>query len=322
MLYTTENCRRAFQYGAALALTLGAIGLPARHALTQTEKKASDERILFVSDRDKADEFAIFSMNPDGSGQARLSKGERIAFDPAWSPDHKQILFSRVTSAEKRTTSLCVMKADGSDPIVLVPDQEQIIYTAPSWSPDGKNITYSAVHTGGKFASDIYIMDSSGKNSKKIVEGVVSAWTPDGKHLVYSSISNSMVPELKIADVDGSNVKTLAAKGLGPAWSPDGKRIAFTSDNENKPALFIMDADGTHLTLLTKGADTLAIGPVWTPDGKHILFTQIAKDSPDKPQTEVWQIEADGSKPKAVTKSGSLLGPGVSMLFVMRSIGN
>ncbi len=47
-----------------------------------------------------------------------------------------------------------------------------------------------------------------------------------------------------------------------PAWSPDGGYLAFTSDRDRDPELYLMRADGTGVTRLTRapGADWL---PRW-----------------------------------------------------------
>lgn len=313
--------RRALLCGGALALSLVANGF-AHGAAAQADKKQASDHILFVSDRDKPGEYAVYAMNPDGSGQTRLSKDEGIHFDPAWSPDRKQVVYSRLAGKDKPTVTLCVMKADGSEPTVLATGEEKTIYIAPSWAPDGKHIAYSLVNAAGANPSSaIYVMDPDGKNSKKLADGAVPVWSPDGKRLLFSPMpTREGAPELKVMDADGTNVKTLAGKGFGPCWSPDGKHIAFTSEGNQRPAIFVMDADGSHVTQLTK--DALALGPIWTPDGKHILYTQGGPGGTDRPQTEVWLMDSDGSNGKAVTKSDSFVGTGTSLLFVMQAAHN
>jgi hypothetical protein len=55
-------------------------------------------------------------------------------------------------------------------------------------------------------------------------------------------------------------------KGIGeakdPCWSPDGKRLAFIYTIEDFPALYVMEADGSNPTRITKAVLT----PTFSPD--------------------------------------------------------
>lgn len=310
---------RGLMNGTALALLVAMGALAIGASASGGHKQAAEERILFVSDRDKPRQYVVYSMKPDGADQVRLSKGDGLEIEPAWSPDRKQIVFSRVLSQDNPTTNLCVMKADGSERAVILPEEPQTLHIAAAWSPDGKHIAYSAVKISDAFSSTIYVMDPDGKNRKKLVDGVVPVWSPDSKHLLFSSTPNSGVPDLKSVDMDGSNVKTFAVKGLGPAYSPDGKRIAFTGESDSIPTLFVMDTDGSHVTKVRQVADTICIGPVWTQDGKHLLYTQVPKDMGERPEVSIWVTNLDGTGAKSVTKADSMIGPGTAMLFVLRA---
>ena len=61
------------------------------------------------------------------------------------------------------------------------------------------------------------------------------------------------------------------------SYSPDGKWITFISDRDGKPHVYIMKADGTHITQLTKG-NTWEHTPNWSVDG-HIYFASNAGGS-------------------------------------------
>src|SRR5687768_15385857 len=57
-----------------------------------------------------------------------------------------------------------------------------------------------------------------------------------------------------------------------PVFSPDGERILFVSDRSGNENLWIMSADGSNLTALTKERGDLDFeSPEWSPDGEYVL---------------------------------------------------
>lgn len=59
-----------------------------------------------------------------------------------------------------------------------------------------------------------------------------------------------------------------------PAWSPDGRRLAlrgyYAPYAEGDYALYVVDANGCHLTRLTHHVN--GISPAWSPTGRQIAF--------------------------------------------------
>jgi TolB protein len=83
--------------------------------------------------------------------------------------------------------------------------------------------------------------------------------------------------EIYLMDGDGTNARRLTENTYSdgfPALSPDGRRIVFDSNRlraEGEPLntsdLFVMNADGTGQTLLTRGSSG-----TWSPDSRKIAF--------------------------------------------------
>ena len=83
--------------------------------------------------------------------------------------------------------------------------------------------------------------------------------------------------EIYLMAPDGTNQRRLTNNSEGDAFaalSPDGKKIVFDSNRNrastepvNTSDLFVMDADGSDQTLLTRGSSAS-----WSPDSKWIAF--------------------------------------------------
>ena len=73
-----------------------------------------------------------------------------------------------------------------------------------------------------------------------------------------------------------------------PAISPDGKEVAFSAQHKEKSLLYVMNADGTGLRVVS---DALALrgAPAWTPDGQAIT---IAADDHGTPH--LYRLSPDG----------------------------
>jgi TolB protein len=98
---------------------------------------------------------------------------------------------------------------------------------------------------------------------------------------------------------DGSGKIRLTGDGgfdQGPSWSPDGLHIAFDSDRRasvsNMSRVWVMDADGSNLRLLTNGFMAR-----WSPDGTKLLYTAQTLDL----SYAVYISNSDGSFPQRLT---------------------
>ena len=76
----------------------------------------------------------------------------------------------------------------------------------------------------------------------------------------------------------------LTAPASHPDWSPDGKRIAIDREPADGEEIWIMDADGTDVTVVT--CDGAPCGPVaapaWSPDGNHLVFQRAIPRGPEE----------------------------------------
>ena len=116
--------------GLATALLVAlVISAPAQAAFP-----GQNGKIAFSSARDGGGTAKeIYSMNPDGSVQTRLTSSDGDNNVPVWSPDGSRIAFT----STRGPSGIWVMNADGSGQSLLIPGG-----AGPAWSPDGGRIAF------------------------------------------------------------------------------------------------------------------------------------------------------------------------------------
>lgn len=164
-----------------------------------------------------------------------------------------------------------IMEPDGKNPLNLTnnPADDR----NPVWSPDGAKIAFASNRSneqGGGQA--IFVMDANGNNIFQLSTGGDSGypdWSNDGSAITYTSND-----DIYVIKSDGSNeaanLTNSPEKDTKPKWSPDNSQILFLSGEENNWNLFVMSADGSHVSQLTD--DGKVTGAVWTVDGQ--IFAQ------------------------------------------------
>jgi Tol biopolymer transport system component len=236
-------------------------------------------RIVWSSDR-QGGNLELYVMGADGSGHRRLTRTAAHEATPAWSPDGRRIAFAALSELDDSAPAwIAVMNADGSGMRALTSREPGL--GSPTWSPDGSRIAFAG--PGG----EIHVMraDGSGRHRLGDVAGsdVWPSWSPDGERILVTSGSFSS-PRLWTVRADGSAPEQVSdVVGEEGAWSPNGARIAFASTRDGSPGardpvdwneeIYVMRADGSGLTRLTRIAGNEHWPPAWSPDGRHIAFT-------------------------------------------------
>ena len=112
-----------------------------------------------------------------------------------------------------------------------------------------------------------------------------------------------------------------------PAIHPDGRRIAFAAQEGGRTNLYVVNADGTQLRLVT-GELQLRGTPAWAPDGQSITVAALAEGTP-----RLFKIPATGgpasplisehSVDPAWSPDGQMLvftGPDVGTTFSVKAV--
>ena len=221
--------------------------------------------ITFVSDRDGNRE--IYTMDSEGANLVNLTNNSSDDFDPAWSPDGKQIAFvSNRPTANGDGQFIYVMNADGSDVRQLTTETDSKF---PDWSHDGKAITYTAY-------GDIYVIQADGSTPSvnltfSPIEDWKSTWSNDGIQIAFLSGEDNNW-NILVMNADGSGIQQLTENGTvsDVAWTIDGR--LFTHYNNPDGICFncVMNADGSNVI---DGGGKGAIQeylPYWTLAGDRV----------------------------------------------------
>uniref|UniRef100_UPI003F490EE9 amidohydrolase family protein n=1 Tax=Actinomadura sp. CA-154981 TaxID=3240037 RepID=UPI003F490EE9 len=201
-----------------------------------------------------------------GGEATRLTRVEREATEPDFSPDGKRVVFTSYTDGNFH---LWLMNTDGSGQKQLTfgkSDQRE-----PRFSPDGRHIAFSGEHNG-RYAVQVLSVDDG--STRVWTQGTGQegqpVWAPDGTALAFTTGPASAPRSIDLVDAAGTR-RTLATvtegKLAGPSFSLDGKRLAYVHITLTKSSLIV---DGVPIS--AEEEDVFPFSARWM-SSEELLYT-------------------------------------------------
>ncbi|MFO0412846.1 MAG: amidohydrolase family protein [bacterium] len=124
--------------------------------------------------------------------------------------------------------------------------------------------------------------------------------SPDGQTIVFD-----LLGDIYVMPVSGGEARAIAsgvAWDMQPKWSPDGRHIAFTSDRAGGDNIWIMEADGSNPTQVSRESFRLLNQPEWSPDGQFIVARKHFTSSRSLGAGELWMYHRSGGNGVQMTE--------------------
>lgn len=179
----------------------------------------------------------------------RLTNDSAEDYDPAWSPDGQQIVF---TSTRDGSPQIYRMTASGGEVARLTFDNG--VDQQATWSQSGR-IAFVSNRTG---TPEVYVMNADGGEVRQLTNqsglSTDPTWSPDGSEIAYANgqVGSFQVFAIKLTGGPPRRLTGSSPDNKFPAWSPDGTKILITQG----PAL----SGGTYLGVIEAKTGALLPG--------------------------------------------------------------
>jgi TolB protein len=198
---------------------------------------------------------------------------------------------------------LAIVDSDGSETRTITTGKGAL---SPAWSPTGESVVFTALGNAGTQVQELDVRTGRIRRISQIRAGlnITPIYQPDGTGILYAQGTGNGT-DLIFASLDSSAPRRITVgKGsdnTSPSYSPDGRQIAFISGKSGQPQVYIMDADGSNIQLLTSytpGTRSYRASPDWSPDGRMIAYEQQNRIF------QIWMIDLRDRVPKQLTSEG------------------
>ena len=176
---------------------------------------------------------------------------------------------------------LKIVDSDGAETRAITTGRGAL---SPAWSPTGESVVFTVLGNTGTQVQELDVRTGKTRRVSQIRAGlnITPVYQPGGNSILYAQgTGNGTDLVLATLALDSSRPKKITigrgTDNTSPSYSPDGAQIAFISGRSGSPQVYIMDADGSNVQLLTPykaGVRSYRASPDWSPDGRAVAYEQ------------------------------------------------
>jgi dipeptidyl aminopeptidase/acylaminoacyl peptidase len=282
----------------------------------------------------------VHLASADGGASRQLTRGDKSATSPKWSPDGKWIGF---LSSRSGKGNVWRINPDGGEAEMIT--DVKVGVTAFDWSPDGASLALvmrdgksEDEEKSAKEKRDWRTIDENVKMSRLYIAPVEKGadgkreprlltsgdftvvnfdWAPDGRTIAFEHQKTPQVDhwpsgDVSIVTVADAAVRPLAATTTAesePVFSPDGRWVAFTKSVEplrwaRDFRVHVVSAAGGTPRQLAQTPDNAPNMVGWSADGTRVLVGET-----DRVTGRVFAVPVDGTPARALDLGSYSVGP-------------
>jgi len=218
-----------------------------------------------------------------------------------WVFGKRGIAQSRIAYVNNGT--LRIVDSDGAETRTITTGRGAL---SPAWSPTGESVVFTVLGNAGTQVHELDVRTGRTRLVSQIRAGlnITPVYQPDGNAILYAQ-GTGYGSDLVLAGLDSTAPRRITlgrgSDNTSPSYSPDGHQVAFISGRSGQPQVYIMDADGSNVQLLTAykpGVRSYRASPDWSPDGRAIAYEQ------QNGNFQIWMIDLRDRVPKQLTSEG------------------